>query len=97
VFKFGGDAGRKYLNGLNQSIVVSNIEPAPQFKSLIFPVGNCNVSVIGYLDDTELVSRWLVCSLARLSYELGTGAVFHNLSAPTNPLHSSCNSVNSLP
>jgi hypothetical protein len=97
VFKYGGDAGRRYLEELKQSIVVSNIEPAPQFKSKVFLVGNCNVSVIGYLEKTELVSRCLFCSLARLRYELGTGAVFLNLFAPTNPLHSSCNSVNSLP
>lgn len=64
MFKYGGDAGRRYLDGLKESIVVSNIDPAPQFKSLIFPVGNCNVAVIGYLENTELVSRWLGCSLA---------------------------------
>jgi len=66
MFKFGGNAGRKFLDGLKQSIVVSNINPAPQFKSLIFPVENCNVAVIGYLENTELVSRWLVCLLAGL-------------------------------
>jgi len=66
VFKYGGDAGRLYLDGLKESIVVSNIEPAPQHKSLMFSVGKCNVSVIGYLENTELVSTWLGCSLAGL-------------------------------
>jgi hypothetical protein len=66
VFEYGGDAGRSYKDGLKESIVVSNIDPAPQHKSLIFPVGNCNVLVIGYLENTELVSRWLDCSLGGL-------------------------------
>ena len=65
MFKYGGDAGRTYLDGLKQSIVVSNIDPTPQ-KSKIFRVGNCTVAVIGYLENTELVSRWLVCLLAGL-------------------------------
>lgn len=54
VFKYGGDAGRSYLDGLNQSIVVSNIDPAQQQKSVTFPVGNCTVAVIGYLENTKL-------------------------------------------
>ena len=66
MFKFGGDAGRRYLDGLKQSIVVSNIDPAPQHKSLIFSAGNCSVLVIGYLGNTEQVSRWLGCLLAGL-------------------------------
>jgi hypothetical protein len=65
VFKYGGDAGRSYLDGLKESVVVSNIDTAPQ-KSLRFTVGTCNISVIGYLENTELVSRWLDCSLGGL-------------------------------
>jgi 2',3'-cyclic-nucleotide 2'-phosphodiesterase (5'-nucleotidase family) len=66
VFKYGGDAGRMYLDGLKENIVVSNIDPPPQHKSVILPVGNCTVAVIGYLENTKLVSRWLGCSLAGL-------------------------------
>jgi hypothetical protein len=55
-----------YMDGLNESIVVSNIEPAPQHKSLMFRAGNCNVSVIGYVENTEQVSRWLGYLLAGL-------------------------------
>jgi hypothetical protein len=66
MFKYGGDAGRMYLDRLNQSIVVSNIDSVQVHKSLMFRVGDCNVSVIGYLDKTELVSRWLGCLLAGL-------------------------------
>lgn len=66
MFKYGGDAGRRYLDGLSQSIVVSNIDPPPQHKSVIFSVGNCNVSVTGYLENTEMVSTWLDSWLAGL-------------------------------
>jgi hypothetical protein len=66
VFKYGDDAGKMYLDGLNQSIVVSNIDSVQQRKSVTLTVGTCNVSVIGYLENTELVSRWLGCSLAEL-------------------------------
>lgn len=65
MFKYGGDAGRMYMDGLSQSIVVSNIDPTPN-KSLVFTIGNCSVAVIGYLENTEMVSRWLGCSLAGL-------------------------------
>lgn len=66
MFKYGGDAGQMYLDGLKQSIVVSNIDPAPQLKSVVLRFGSCNVSVIGYLENTEQVSRWLGCWLEGL-------------------------------
>lgn len=54
VLKYGGEAGRSYLDALNETVVVSNIDPAPSHKSITFPVGSCNVSVIGYLENSEL-------------------------------------------
>jgi hypothetical protein len=66
VFKYGGGAGRKYLDGLKESIVVSNIDPAPKRKSVQIPFGSCNISVIGYLEETEQVSRWLGCWIEEL-------------------------------
>jgi hypothetical protein len=66
VFKYGAGAGRMYLDGLKESIVVSNIDPAPQRTSVVIPFGSCNISVIGYLEDTEQVSRWLGCWLEGL-------------------------------
>ncbi|XP_021938017.1 uncharacterized protein LOC110838764 isoform X3 [Zootermopsis nevadensis] len=53
VFKYGGEAGQSYLDGLNETVVVSNIDPAPRHKSLTFAVENCSVSVIGYVDSSE--------------------------------------------
>ncbi|XP_023719629.1 5'-nucleotidase isoform X2 [Cryptotermes secundus] len=54
VLKYGGEAGRSYIDALNETVVVSNIEPSPPHKSITFPVGSCNVSVIGYLENSEL-------------------------------------------
>lgn len=56
VLKYGGEAGLSYLDALSQTVVVSNIDPAAPHKSITFPVGSCNVSVIGYLENSELVS-----------------------------------------
>ncbi|XP_069680052.1 protein 5NUC-like isoform X3 [Periplaneta americana] len=53
VFKYGADAGRDYLIGLN-STVITNIQPESQHKSLLFSVGSCNVSVIGFIDGTDM-------------------------------------------
>jgi hypothetical protein len=66
VLKYGGEAGLSYLQGLKQSIVVSNIDPEPEHKSITFPIGSCNVSVIGYLEDSELVSTQVQFYLAGL-------------------------------
>lgn len=55
MFKYGGEAGQSYLDGLEETVVVSNIDPAPKHKSITFPVGNCNVTVIGYLESSVSV------------------------------------------
>jgi hypothetical protein len=52
VFQYGGEAGQSYLDRLNETVVVSNIDPAPKHKSITFPVGSCNVSVIGYVESS---------------------------------------------
>lgn len=57
MFKYGVNASRMYLDGVKESIVVSNIDTGPQRKSRMFTFGNCSVAVVGYLENTEQVSR----------------------------------------
>jgi hypothetical protein len=56
VLKYGGEAGLSYIDAPNQTVVVSNIDPAPPHKSITFSAGSCNISVIGYLENSDLVS-----------------------------------------
>ncbi|KAJ9580172.1 hypothetical protein L9F63_004189, partial [Diploptera punctata] len=56
VFQYGQEAGEEFLKELNSTVVVSNMDIPDVLKTASYSIGKCNISVIGFLDNTTFDS-----------------------------------------